>query len=425
MQGVEGVEELFLDAFFALEELDVVDEQHVHVTVAALERHSPVVAKGVDEVVGELFGRHVLHPHAGEQPLRVMARRVEQVGFSEAGFSPDEQRVVGPGRCLGDGDGRGVRKAVRGTDDKRLEGVLGVQTGVAAGIARRAAPRRVDVAPRTGVGVEVARPVSTGAAVDVAVAVGEGLRRRRCHRMDVAGIAVEPWSGVDAGVPVHPGATPDVVYAVGPAVCHDRLGLGGRIGLVGVGCDRIDAHREIHRMAEVTTEGGHDRFPQTAFDLFLDPGGRDGEEREAFGECQRADEREPRLLLFGEGVATGRCVVVEFGDHLAPDHTERIVIRIGWHGHPSLWFVTNCPHRYPQVWRNSETQRTPERVVAIPPRVDSLGEVNRHWPGLTTDHHMLQVKARIWPIEACRPPIPQVAARFVVRRRFDRPLASQ
>ena len=35
IKGVEGVEELFFGVLFALEELDVVDEQHVEVAVAA------------------------------------------------------------------------------------------------------------------------------------------------------------------------------------------------------------------------------------------------------------------------------------------------------------------------------------------------------------------------------------------------------
>ena len=62
VQGVEGVEELLLRLHLALQELDVVDQQHVDVAVAALEALRLVVADGVDEVVGELLGVHVAHP---------------------------------------------------------------------------------------------------------------------------------------------------------------------------------------------------------------------------------------------------------------------------------------------------------------------------------------------------------------------------
>ena len=44
VQGVEGVEELLLRLLLALQELDVVDQQHVDVAVAALEAAGLVVA---------------------------------------------------------------------------------------------------------------------------------------------------------------------------------------------------------------------------------------------------------------------------------------------------------------------------------------------------------------------------------------------
>jgi len=46
VQRVEGVEELtFLDALFAFDELDVIDEQHVDIAIAALEGDPAVVAQ--------------------------------------------------------------------------------------------------------------------------------------------------------------------------------------------------------------------------------------------------------------------------------------------------------------------------------------------------------------------------------------------
>lgn len=45
VQRVEGVEELLLDAFLALDELDVIDQQHVDVAIAALEGDLAVVAQ--------------------------------------------------------------------------------------------------------------------------------------------------------------------------------------------------------------------------------------------------------------------------------------------------------------------------------------------------------------------------------------------
>ena len=61
VQRVEGVEELLLRPFLVLQELDVVDQQHVHVAVAAAEPVLLAVPDHVDEVVGELLRADVPH----------------------------------------------------------------------------------------------------------------------------------------------------------------------------------------------------------------------------------------------------------------------------------------------------------------------------------------------------------------------------
>ena len=132
VQGVERVEERLLRLGLALQELDVVDHQDVDIAIAGLERRTAVVGDRVDEVVGELFARDVAHPDAGEQVDRVIADRVQQVGLAEARVAVDEQRVVGLGGGLGDGDRRRVREPVGLADDEVVEGVLRVQARVAA-----------------------------------------------------------------------------------------------------------------------------------------------------------------------------------------------------------------------------------------------------------------------------------------------------
>jgi len=61
VQRVEGVEELFLETLFAFHELDVVDEQHVDLSVAPFEVAHHVGADGVDELVEEGLGGDVAH----------------------------------------------------------------------------------------------------------------------------------------------------------------------------------------------------------------------------------------------------------------------------------------------------------------------------------------------------------------------------
>jgi hypothetical protein len=62
------VEELLLGAFLVLQELDVVDQEHVHVAVPAPEPVLLAVPDHVDEVVGELL-RADVPDHVAERLL--------------------------------------------------------------------------------------------------------------------------------------------------------------------------------------------------------------------------------------------------------------------------------------------------------------------------------------------------------------------
>ena len=66
VQRIEGVEELLLGRFLALEEVDVVHQEEVDVVpVAAPElRHRPAV-DALDDLVDELLGADVEHPGVG------------------------------------------------------------------------------------------------------------------------------------------------------------------------------------------------------------------------------------------------------------------------------------------------------------------------------------------------------------------------
>ena len=59
MQRIECVEELFLRALFLRDELDVVDQQHVHGAEAIAEARHAIVAQRGDHLVGELLCRDI------------------------------------------------------------------------------------------------------------------------------------------------------------------------------------------------------------------------------------------------------------------------------------------------------------------------------------------------------------------------------
>ena len=136
VERVERVEELLLGPLLAFEELDVVDEQEVAVAVAAVELGIVRRLQRDDEVVHELLGGDVANTEPGLHSRDVAADRVEEVGLAEPGASVDEERVVGVGRRLRDGERGGVREAVGRADHEGVEGVFGMEVAAASTVGR-------------------------------------------------------------------------------------------------------------------------------------------------------------------------------------------------------------------------------------------------------------------------------------------------
>ena len=123
VQLVEGVKKFLLCTLLVGEEMDVVDEQYVHVPVALAESGKAPFLDGVDVVVGEGFAGDV-----EDVGTRVFAQDgvcdgVEEVGFAEACGTVDEERVVLVSRVCGDGEGSGVRQFVFGGYNEVFKGV--------------------------------------------------------------------------------------------------------------------------------------------------------------------------------------------------------------------------------------------------------------------------------------------------------------
>ena len=108
------------------EELDVVDEQHVGVAVAALEALHVLAVQRGEELVGERLDRRVADGQPAAVGEDVVADRVQQVGLADAGGPVDEERVVGVAGKLGHGERGGVGEAIGVADDELLEREAGV-----------------------------------------------------------------------------------------------------------------------------------------------------------------------------------------------------------------------------------------------------------------------------------------------------------
>src|SRR4029077_15852652 len=95
VEGVERVEELLLGLGLALEELHVVQEQHVDVTKARLEALGLPTAESAEKLVCEGLSGGAAH---GE-PRAVCEQQgrdgAQQVRLADPGRAADEERVVG------------------------------------------------------------------------------------------------------------------------------------------------------------------------------------------------------------------------------------------------------------------------------------------------------------------------------------------
>src|SRR5262245_52352739 len=95
MQGAEGVEKCLLDAFFAGEELNVVDQEHIRLRLLLPEACQLIVLNGVDQFVGEFRGGHVSNARGFFMAEDVLTNGMKQMGFSQTHAAVKEERVVG------------------------------------------------------------------------------------------------------------------------------------------------------------------------------------------------------------------------------------------------------------------------------------------------------------------------------------------
>ena len=196
------MEELFLRALLARDELDVVDQQEVDGPIAGAELGGPVVADRVDELVGEALGREVGDRHPGEEPRALVADGVEEMGLAEADPAVDEERVVGARGQLRHRLARGLRELVRGADDEGVECIARVEPlgdgrkpagdvgGCAAGRRRRRALRR-GLVHDDGDARVAAETLLRSVLERVEVVLDEPVARKGVRRPDAESVALD------------------------------------------------------------------------------------------------------------------------------------------------------------------------------------------------------------------------------------------
>jgi len=126
-QRVEGVEELLLRRVLAREELDVVDQQSIHVAKAALEIIHLLRAQRVDHRAHELLRTQIQHPRGWIVGADQIARGVHQVRLAKACPTVEQQRVVRAAGVVRDLHRRCLTELVRLAFDEGIERVVRIQ----------------------------------------------------------------------------------------------------------------------------------------------------------------------------------------------------------------------------------------------------------------------------------------------------------
>ena len=205
-QCIENVEELLLEPGSAVEELDVVDHQHVHRAVAQRRLLHVAAAHAGDDLVAEALARQIDDVHLRRPGEDLVADGVHQMGLAQADAAVEQQRVVAAqrhprraGALLGHMLRCRLRHLVRLAGHERVEEVLlveGVRTRRARRLLRRAVFRPRPMRAGALRAASVRRPVASDDAhldfAHLAAAHRQFLDARQVEGLHrVLGVAVE------------------------------------------------------------------------------------------------------------------------------------------------------------------------------------------------------------------------------------------
>ena len=125
VQGVEGVEQLFLAGVLAGDELHIVHQKQIHAAVLVPELlHINAPAEVADELVYKVLALDVEDTEAGMILSHPVGDGVEQMSLAQAGLPVDEQGVIGPARLVRHLLGGGEGEFVGGAHHEPLKGVF-------------------------------------------------------------------------------------------------------------------------------------------------------------------------------------------------------------------------------------------------------------------------------------------------------------
>src|SRR5438067_12714005 len=94
VQRIERVKKLLLNALFAREELDVINQQHIGLAVSFSETHQLIILNAVYVLISEFFRRKVTHARSLLVRGNLLSDRVEQMRLAQTVSAIKKERIV-------------------------------------------------------------------------------------------------------------------------------------------------------------------------------------------------------------------------------------------------------------------------------------------------------------------------------------------
>src|ERR1700757_1303871 len=113
------MKKFLLGTLFSGQELNIVDQQNICLTIPFSKPDQHIVLDRVDELIGEPLAREGHHLLVSFSFNRLLADRLHQVRLSQTYPSVDKKRVIGFSRRLRNREGGCVRKLITRSHDKR------------------------------------------------------------------------------------------------------------------------------------------------------------------------------------------------------------------------------------------------------------------------------------------------------------------
>src|SRR3989338_7015040 len=136
MEFIEGMEKLLLRSFFGGDEMNIINQEHIHGAVAALKLFRTAVFNRGNKFIREFFAGGVEHGRGRALLKDFVTDRLHEMGFPSPHAAVDEERIVDCPRPVNDRPRRGVRQLIVFPHHERREYVSRIQSVFVNGMRR-------------------------------------------------------------------------------------------------------------------------------------------------------------------------------------------------------------------------------------------------------------------------------------------------